>query len=406
MRKATPDQIAASRKNGSKGKGPTSPSGKKAIRLNALKNGLFSTAIVVEGAGERLEDFERFKKQMWDHFQPGTQLEEMLVTDFIESRWRLQRIRRAESEDLKNRIENFRIQTELQGIEEWESLEFLKTRFLNLCKAYAGEVTPAARKDVFWFYPELEEFRRKLSGRSEGVQFLIDQMKDLEERVRSTGFISLENALLMLACCGVYNEAARWCFHNNWLASTGKSETDPDHSSKKTNQIGETWEPGAAAKCPRDDANEYPQPAAKTSTGKSVEAPPADTHELARRLLAFGIDWSIRFLMERKKLLLLAEEQKEKALENAVIVSVDASQRFSRAETALERRMYRALTMLLAVRQDARRGRFRMESNGQGASRPGCHVIVTFLPVRRHASRSANLFSCDTDRALRKDGSC
>jgi hypothetical protein len=65
MRESTPKQIAASRKNGSKGKGPTSPSGKKAIRLNALKEGLlFSTAIVVESAGERLEDFEQFKKQM------------------------------------------------------------------------------------------------------------------------------------------------------------------------------------------------------------------------------------------------------------------------------------------------------------------------------------------------------
>ncbi len=118
MRKATPNQIAASRKNGSKGKGPTSLTGKKAIRLNALKDGLFSTAIVVESAGERPEDFERFKNQIREQFRTGNPLEEMLVTDFIESRWRLQRVRRAESAALKNRLENYRIRTALKRSEE------------------------------------------------------------------------------------------------------------------------------------------------------------------------------------------------------------------------------------------------------------------------------------------------
>lgn len=116
MRINSPKPTQASRQNGAKSKGVKSPSGKNRVRLNALKDGSFSKDIVIESVGERKEDFERLKKEMWDLFQPKSALEEMLVADIVENWWRRQRVRGAESADLKNRVRT--------GDRSWEAVFF------------------------------------------------------------------------------------------------------------------------------------------------------------------------------------------------------------------------------------------------------------------------------------------
>jgi len=68
------------------GRSRTTP--RTAPALNALKHGLFSQEIIIESAGERLEDFEQIKKKIWDDYQPVGAMEEILVTDIIENAWR------------------------------------------------------------------------------------------------------------------------------------------------------------------------------------------------------------------------------------------------------------------------------------------------------------------------------
>jgi len=217
MRRNSPKQSAASRKNGSKGKGPTSSSGKKVVRLNALKDGLFTKEIVVESAGERQEDFDRLEKQIWDYFQPEDSLQAMLVTDFIENRWRLQRVRRAESAELKNRFAASRVMDLLTPPDELQSLH---ARFLNRCKKYSLESSskdPRAPLDALATADELEEIRRQLASTFWGVTFLIERMTMLEKIAQSNGYVSAENADVILACCGFGDEAARRCFQLNFV---------------------------------------------------------------------------------------------------------------------------------------------------------------------------------------------
>lgn len=367
MRKKTPNQIAASRKNGSKAKGPTSPSGKKAIRLNALKDGLFSTAIVVESAGERLEDFEQFKKQMWDHFRPESPLEEMLVTDLIESRWRLQRVRRAEYLTLKTRLETSWVRNKLRRSEELESL---KGRFFNLWEKYVLLSSSQVQQDALEMTPELEEVRRQLASTSEGLEFLIKQMKKLEEAARSRGYLSSESALLMLACCGFGNDFARIAVQlnsmNMKIASKEKSDTSKDDSSKdeairlirelqsKMKQNRTTSK--ATPRGPRRGENRESQSADQGMKERDIEAELRDAADLNVWVLAGAIENATSSLRLRKKLLSPTEEWENQTSKATAIVPADASDRFSRAETALERRMYRALGMLLAMREGASRG--------------------------------------------------
>jgi hypothetical protein len=66
MRKSSKKQIASNRANAAKSTGPKSADGKKKSRQNALKNGFFSTDVVAKAAGERAEDFQKFKEWVWD----------------------------------------------------------------------------------------------------------------------------------------------------------------------------------------------------------------------------------------------------------------------------------------------------------------------------------------------------
>lgn len=131
MPKRTAKQSGASRANGTKGKGATSAKGKNAIRFNAVKDAIFSSEIVVESAGESLGDFEKLRNELWDYLQPQTPIEQMLATDVIENRWRLQRVRRAEMLALKARVEGSWIQDELA---QSEQLDSLKVDFLRRIK--------------------------------------------------------------------------------------------------------------------------------------------------------------------------------------------------------------------------------------------------------------------------------
>src|SRR5881227_967398 len=97
-------QTEASRKNGLKSNGPTSMNGKNSTRLNALKHGLFSREIIIESAGERVEDFEQLKKEVWDEHQPVGAMEEIFVTDIVENAWRRRRVRYCETTELNSRI--------------------------------------------------------------------------------------------------------------------------------------------------------------------------------------------------------------------------------------------------------------------------------------------------------------
>src|SRR6266481_6901930 len=122
MRINSPKQTEASRVNGSNSKGPASTDGKSRVRLNALKGGFLCKDIVVESAGERLEDFEKLKKQMCDFFQPASPLEEMLVADIIENHWRRRRVRQCEAVELTNRIKAQEIRDRLEREDKVRSL--------------------------------------------------------------------------------------------------------------------------------------------------------------------------------------------------------------------------------------------------------------------------------------------
>jgi len=327
MRINSAKQTEASRKNGAKSKGAKSPRGKYQVRLNALKDGLFSKDIVIKSLGERREDFERLKKEMWNLFQPTSALEEMLVADVVENRWRRQRVRRAESADLKNRFETLWIRDKLRRSDEIESL---KVPFSDLLRKYLLAVSSQPPQDTSTITAKLEEVRQQLAGTSLGVEFLIKRMESVDSEAQAKGQVSPEGLTMILACCGFGNELGQMCLQLNLInvmefrktSGAPANETDEQDRAKAK----ETGKKGTGEEGPELDKGMYTQ------------------------VLSAAIRVAIHKLKFRKKSLEYAEKWEAKTRSVASIFPAEDSDHFLRAETTIERRMYRALVMLLALR--------------------------------------------------------
>ena len=89
MRKSTPAQLAASRRNGARSRGPLSDETRSKVARNALKHGLTSATIVLDG-----EDPERFQELLDDllaDFSPQTSLEFCAIEEMAAAKWRQRR---------------------------------------------------------------------------------------------------------------------------------------------------------------------------------------------------------------------------------------------------------------------------------------------------------------------------
>jgi hypothetical protein len=88
-------QLEANRRNAAKSHGPTTPEGRAAVRLNALKHGFTATEIILPTVEEKI-DFEQFRFAFEKEYNPVGPTEQVLVEDIVTARWRLNRIRKME----------------------------------------------------------------------------------------------------------------------------------------------------------------------------------------------------------------------------------------------------------------------------------------------------------------------
>ncbi len=82
-------QIAASRANGAKSKGPKTPEGMLIASLNAQRHGLLSRAVVMEG--ENPDAYRQLSTNLIELFQPADEHEANLVETMLISMWRRHR---------------------------------------------------------------------------------------------------------------------------------------------------------------------------------------------------------------------------------------------------------------------------------------------------------------------------
>lgn len=98
----TPTQQETARRNGSKSRGPITPTGKSISARNRYTHGLLSKTIVIEG--EEAARFAALLHSLRTDFQPANAIEESLVEDLAICRWRQRRLLAMETASLSTEI--------------------------------------------------------------------------------------------------------------------------------------------------------------------------------------------------------------------------------------------------------------------------------------------------------------
>ena len=91
----TEKQLAASRANGAKSRGPVTAEGKSVSSQNALKSGLYSKSPVIRG--EDLAEFQTLAESLYQSLRPADADQEALVITLIRTQWLLNRLHRVEN---------------------------------------------------------------------------------------------------------------------------------------------------------------------------------------------------------------------------------------------------------------------------------------------------------------------
>ena len=104
MTTRTTARRAANQRNSRQSTGPVTPAGKARMRNNALRHGLTSKHVVIDG--EDPAEYEALRRDLLDECNPATVQEVQLVTEIAESSWRLQRARRVEVQLYDRNIPN------------------------------------------------------------------------------------------------------------------------------------------------------------------------------------------------------------------------------------------------------------------------------------------------------------
>lgn len=86
----TEAQQIARAANGAKSRGPITPEGKSVSRLNAMKHGIYSELVLIEGEHEA--DLVSFGRRLRASLAPMGELELMLADKIVATAWRLRRL--------------------------------------------------------------------------------------------------------------------------------------------------------------------------------------------------------------------------------------------------------------------------------------------------------------------------
>jgi hypothetical protein len=93
---STQPQIDANRRNSQKSTGPTSPAGKTASSMNALKTGIHAKALVLPT--EDQSELDRLTAEYYQHYQPASPKARVYLDEIVRCEWTLRRLSVAETE--------------------------------------------------------------------------------------------------------------------------------------------------------------------------------------------------------------------------------------------------------------------------------------------------------------------
>lgn len=251
-------------------------------------------------------------------------------SDITVNSWRRDRVRRGESADLQNRLQNLQTHDSYLRSDE---IEPGKLRFQLYLERYESTTPSTPPGDIDEIVTQLETARSQLASTPLGLELLIGKANLVEGEVKSAGKMSQASEATLRACAGLTNALARDC--------VGMNQVIKIESARAVRRAGQPGSTGQTKEVEPEKAK-GDQSGGKGEGGKSSE-------EELRTLLASMIGKVARDLKTRKQLLEWIEKSQNKSRWAAAVLPDDRTfDRFARAETTYSRRIYRALEALAA----------------------------------------------------------
>jgi hypothetical protein len=167
----------ANRHNSLRSTGPRTPEGKRKVRSNAMKHGMLAKEVVIKtGDGkESATEFKRLMQKFHQDLKPVGALEETQVEIIVVCLWRLRRLLRCETGEIRSKLDNAR------------SRDYVR------------------RADSFEFdvgFPNDIVRRKRLKRSSSGVRFLLELLERAQNELEETGFVGDTTRELLSKCLG------------------------------------------------------------------------------------------------------------------------------------------------------------------------------------------------------------
>src|SRR5262249_8703981 len=181
---ATPQQIAANRRNAQKSTGPKTPEGKDRVRFNALKHGMTASTVVLPH-----EDPDAFLQRMaaWKaSYQPQDDIEDYLVDRAVTASWLLDRSDHITTAHIASHIRNAAPQQTPQQLGAGAALG---RRLMNSIGSASTTEHP-------------EALVHELEGSAVGCHWLLGHWHDLRRILDHNRTWSTTEKLLALALLG------------------------------------------------------------------------------------------------------------------------------------------------------------------------------------------------------------
>ncbi len=138
---ASEAQFAANRENARRSTGPRTLPGKLASRMNAVKHGILSSAVVVRGLRirEHADEFKTLRDQCWECLAPVGRMEEALVDKIVTAQWRARRALIAETGEIVKSVDGGRQhRANREPLSQWIFMDPTCDASVAMAKSSAG----------------------------------------------------------------------------------------------------------------------------------------------------------------------------------------------------------------------------------------------------------------------------
>jgi len=182
MNETSQKQIEANRENGKKG-GVKTEEGKAVSKYNAIKHGLLSKEVLLEGEDEKtlVEMGKKLRKEL----QPQTELELVLIDRITANVWRLKRVMQIEREMINDDrfTENWEGKSEEKTLGEALSYDFANNDTYGKLIRYETSI----EKGIYKALHELERLQARRNGEKVPLPIALDVDVSGE---KENGFVS------------------------------------------------------------------------------------------------------------------------------------------------------------------------------------------------------------------------